>query len=575
MGDWEEKAQMVPDSRRLKTLLHVSNSLKLTTGRKSCFSYLLESQERRIHSLVRLSGVLGFFLVYLFSIEPEIGAEDSMVTDSLYEGYNVDESPSSPAINNNANSPDEIEAKFGKISYHKAGSVIRMIHHLLGAKAFQLGLKDYLKQNQFKVGYPDKLYTSFHQAAINTSALADYPGTNIAGIMGPWITQPGHPILTVNIDYENESVLLTQKRFYLNSSYDSNETYPIPVTYTTELAPDFNNTKPAFIMNERSRVLNLTGLSTEPWLIFNVQETALDVVTGAVEIAVGWHEKMGSSVFLVTLQPIGGDYWQSPPALWWSARAITLMEGIITKLGYEVRNTDDFDTLRNRMQVLVFACKLGHQGCIDNAIALFKNFRGNGTEISPSLRPVVYCYGLRHGTVEDDDFLIQRRWFTTNLASEALMIRTALNCPDDKKRLQKQVEGENEHAGHLMGSNHRCPWTPVNTRGITDQPKKATSNKRNHLGKGEIDSSFKSFIIISRKMSTTEQWPSPENATMHNNSPLPSTKPSTLTMSSVHLWKACHRFVFQFVVATRGLFSPNGYQFSEGCAPPIATSTCI
>ncbi|XP_073943314.1 membrane alanyl aminopeptidase-like isoform X2 [Choristoneura fumiferana] len=434
-------------------------------------------------------GFANYFQDYITAIiEPEIGAEDSMVTDSLYEGYNVDESPSSPAINNNANSPDEIEAKFGKISYHKAGSVIRMIHHLLGAKAFQLGLKDYLKQNQFKVGYPDKLYTSFHQAAINTSALADYPGTNIAGIMGPWITQPGHPILTVNIDYENESVLLTQKRFYLNSSYDSNETYPIPVTYTTELAPDFNNTKPAFIMNERSRVLNLTGLSTEPWLIFNVQETGFyrvnyderawkkiaNVLKGnqrevlhhlnrakivndlfafanagvvkfelLYEVLEFLSEETNFSVWNAAIRGLNNlrkSKLGTPGQKEVEARAITLMEGIITKLGYEVRNTDDFDTLRNRMQVLVFACKLGHQGCIDNAIALFKNFRGNGTEISPSLRPVVYCYGLRHGTVEDDDFLIQRRWFTTNLASEALMIRTALNCPDDKKRLQKFYE---------------------------------------------------------------------------------------------------------------------------------------
>lgn len=60
------------------------------------------------------------------------------------------------------------------------------------------------------MGYPYKLYTSLHQAVINTSALADYPGSNIAGIMAPWITQAGHPILTVNIDYDNKTVILTQ-----------------------------------------------------------------------------------------------------------------------------------------------------------------------------------------------------------------------------------------------------------------------------------------------------------------------------------------------------------------------------
>ncbi|KAI8433222.1 hypothetical protein MSG28_015300 [Choristoneura fumiferana] len=37
-------------------------------------------------------------------------------------------------------------------------------------------------------------------------------------------------------------------------------------------------------------------------------------------------------------------------------------------------------------------------------------------------------------------------------------------------------------------------------------------------------------------------------------------------------WEACQRFVFRFVVSTRGLFSPNGY---ERCSPPIGTSTVM
>lgn len=53
--------------------------------------------------------------------------------------------------------------------------------------------------------------------------------------------------------------------------------------------------------------------------------------------------------------------------------------------------------------------------------------------------------------------------------------------------------------------------------------------------------------------------------------------PATLTISSVHLEnKTCQRFDFWFItVLTRGLFYPNGFQFSELCGKPSATPTWI
>lgn len=90
--------------------------------------------------------VIDFFNRYFtYQIEPEVGSADMLVTGSVYDGYSADESPSSPAItNNNVNSPAEISAHFGKITYQKAGSIIRMIHHLVGDEAFKFGLHAYL-----------------------------------------------------------------------------------------------------------------------------------------------------------------------------------------------------------------------------------------------------------------------------------------------------------------------------------------------------------------------------------------------------------------------------------------------
>lgn len=81
-----------------------------------------------------------------FQIKPEMRAADSMVTESVHSAYSDDESPASPAISNDVNSPEEIENNFGTTTYSKAGSVIRMMHHLLGDKAFRFGLQHYLKE---------------------------------------------------------------------------------------------------------------------------------------------------------------------------------------------------------------------------------------------------------------------------------------------------------------------------------------------------------------------------------------------------------------------------------------------
>ncbi|XP_047984433.1 membrane alanyl aminopeptidase-like [Leguminivora glycinivorella] len=434
-------------------------------------------------------GFADYFQDYITAIiEPDVGSADQLVTGSVYDGYNADESPTSPAITNNeVNSPAEIHGHFGKITYQKAGSIIRMVHHLIGDDAFKLGLQSYLKANQFEVGYPENLYSALHQEVTNANSFTNYPEFNIVDVMGQWIAKAGHPVLTVNIDYENETATLTQKRFYIDSSHQSNETYPIPITYTTELVKDFTNTKPVFIMNEESKELNLTGISeTHPWVIFNVQETGFYRVNYDEHswklIANALKGNLREQIHHLNRAKIVNDLFafvyadevkfdqlfqvleflsdETDYSVWYAAirglsklrasylgsdaqedietYALKLLDGIINKLGYDVKATDSFVTLRNRMQVLEFACKLGHQGCIDKTVELFKNFKENGVEVSPSLRPVTYCNGLRHGDSDDYDFLYQRMK-TTNLANEVWVIGYALGCSSDEDKLRSYL----------------------------------------------------------------------------------------------------------------------------------------
>ncbi|XP_030032733.2 membrane alanyl aminopeptidase-like [Manduca sexta] len=456
-------------------------------------------------------GFANYFQDYItIYVDPDVASDNQLVIGSVYSAYDADSSPNSAPITNvNVNSPAEISGHFGTITYQKAGSVIRMMHHLMGDDAFKRGLNVYLNNNRFGSGYPRLMYSALEEGVAHANqAMSAYPNLNVTDIMASWISQPGHPLLTVNINYNTRVASLHQKRYYANSSISSEEVYMIPISYTTENSANFNDTKPAFIMSGRTHEVNIENLIDSNWVIFNVQETGLyrvnyddhswQIITEALKssrresIHYLNRAKIVNDLFALfyadevefirlnqTLQFLKNEDSYS---VWYAAirgfnrlrnsflgdsllkyidrTALGLVENIINKLGYEERASDDFETLRNRMQILEFACKIGHQGCIDNTVALFRNFKNNGVSISPSLRPVAYCSGLRFGNGLDYEFL-WRRMSTTNIANEARLIGEALGCSTDEPSLRKYLLSMREENSPIKIQDLTVPLTGV------------------------------------------------------------------------------------------------------------------
>ncbi|XP_026484281.2 membrane alanyl aminopeptidase-like [Vanessa tameamea] len=434
-------------------------------------------------------GFANYFQDYITSmIEPDVGSGDMLVIGSVYSAYDADSTPDSPAItNNNVNSPAEISGHFGTITYQKAGSVIRMMHHLIGDEAFKFGLNAYLSGNKFQSGYPEKLYSSLTEGVNNFNSMSNYSGFDITSVMSSWITQAGHPILNVEVNHDDSSITLTQKRFYIDPSHSSDEIYKIPITYTLDIDFNFGNTKPAFIMDSKTYVLPIKEIKeNHSWPIFNIQETGLyrvnydshtwshisehlkgskreeihyinrakivndlfallfadevqfELLNNVLHFLENETEYAVWSAAIRGLKKLRNHYIGSDTLALVDEFALHLMENIINHLGYEVRTTDDFVTTRNRMQVLEFACQLGHKGCIDNARAMFQDFKNNGKWIDPSLRPVAYCTGLRLGDGDDYDFL-WNRMTKNNVANEIWIIGDVLGCTSDETKLNSYL----------------------------------------------------------------------------------------------------------------------------------------
>lgn len=58
------------------------------------------------------------------------------------------------------------------------------------------------------------------------------------------------------------------------------------------------------------------------------------------------------------------------------------------------------------------------------------------SRITPSLRPVAYCEGLKSGSSEDYDIL-WKRMATSNVANEARIIADALSCTTNEDKLKE------------------------------------------------------------------------------------------------------------------------------------------
>ncbi|CAH0605713.1 unnamed protein product [Chrysodeixis includens] len=432
-------------------------------------------------------GFANYFQNYITAIvNPTLGAENQLVIGSVYSAYRADSSSfSAPISNNNVNSPAEIKGHFGTITYEKAGSVIRMIHHLIQDDAFKYGLHSYLTNNSFSSGYPEKLYQGLSEGVSAFNSLSTYSNTNIADIMSSWVTQAGHPLLTVNINYETETVTLTQKRYYSNSSISSNEVYKIPITYTTQSSPNFENTKPVFIMEDRTHEFKIQNISqTHPWIIFNVQETGLyrvnydDYSWRLISAALKSNSnvihplnrakivndlfalRLADEVDLCTLlSGLEFLHKEKEYSVWFAAlnglTALTTIRHVreslkqplkkllfsyfdsaISLFGYD-DPSDDVMFLTTRLLILEFACKFEHRGCVKKALSLFKALIINGTEVAPSLRPAVYCTGLRHDSNHVGYNYLLDRMAKSNVANEKMVIKEALGCSVKEKEANR------------------------------------------------------------------------------------------------------------------------------------------
>jgi puromycin-sensitive aminopeptidase len=117
---------------------------------------------------------------------PEWRIWEQYTTDAMGAALRLDALKSSHPIQVPIVRAEEVEQVFDAISYCKGSTVVRMAYSFIGEKAFQDGLRAYMRQHAYGNTETHDLWKAWSEAS----------GKDMKTLMNSWTEQMGHPLLT-------------------------------------------------------------------------------------------------------------------------------------------------------------------------------------------------------------------------------------------------------------------------------------------------------------------------------------------------------------------------------------------
>jgi len=188
----------------------------------------------------------------------------------------ADSFESAPALTNQnvIGSQAGIEKSISDISSLKGGAIVNSLPHILGATAFESGLKNLLVTNYLGSVEPSALYSALQSGVDEDSSLPD--GANVSTVLSSWVSQEGYPVVNVIRDYDKDTATLSQERFLIHSpsgSANMEGAWYIPVSYSArnQYAKEYSTTPiKAWLEPGSTTDLPLPSKSAAQWLLVNL-----------------------------------------------------------------------------------------------------------------------------------------------------------------------------------------------------------------------------------------------------------------------------------------------------------------
>ncbi|CAK9796739.1 Aminopeptidase N [Anthophora quadrimaculata] len=211
-------------------------------------------------------GFANYFQYFITNeVYPEWRLNEVLVVDSMQgNAFVADAAEKVRPMNKDVESPEEISVLFDSIAYQKAGSVIRMMSHILTENVFKNGLRAYLKNKALSSATSEDLLKALGEAANTT-----WEGAKFDKIMDEWVNKPGYPV--VNVRRNNKTLVLSQERFTLYGTKDETKWW-VPITYFKKTNLNDTATKPVAWLQPNGNNLTINYNNTDGWIVVNSQQ---------------------------------------------------------------------------------------------------------------------------------------------------------------------------------------------------------------------------------------------------------------------------------------------------------------
>ncbi|XP_068625539.1 aminopeptidase N-like [Battus philenor] len=431
------------------------------------------------------------------AVEPTWQADMSYAVDNIMSVLSLDALESSHPVSVPIDDPKRISEIFDEISYRKGSTIIRMMTMFLGDHVFREAINNYLVKHSYSNAEQDDLWAELTAATRRHGGLTR--NVTVKEIMDTWTTQTGYPLLTVNRDYNDKSLTISQKRYLALGARASTEaSWWVPLRVLCE-GESNEATPPQWLASgEGVRTLHRFehGASPDQWVLFNPDMIApyrvnydernwkllvsamtsdrftevpvlgrVQLLSDAFELA--WTNQLDYSTTLQLASYLQKETDYLPLST--GLRALSKIENVLKrspdygafqKFGRrligdtyaragglatgKIVNGDDLNSVRMQVTTSAWACRVKVPGCEENAIALFDRWMNtpNPDEDNPiplDLRRTVYCVALSRGSVRQWRFALERRR-ASNVAAARDQLLHALACSRDTWILSQYLE---------------------------------------------------------------------------------------------------------------------------------------
>ncbi|XP_019697448.1 thyrotropin-releasing hormone-degrading ectoenzyme-like [Harpegnathos saltator] len=424
-------------------------------------------------------GFSSFFgFLALSVLEPESWDRQASFLAECHDVFHEDASEAAHPLHIDPQELSGLIGVFDLTSYAKGNCMAHMIYHFLGERVYLASVRRYMRTYYYRSADQEDLWSAFQLEIDYEAAAADglpaSSGLRMKDVMRTWTYQAGFPVLRVRQNRETGALELTQGRFYhygLNST--SQELWHIPLTWTTENEQQFGNTLPKAWMDKKRMKINDTALSRaslgDQWILFNINQTALYRVNydvenwklllrsfralpevakvqlladsfalanaGLLDMRITWSilEKLRTETgemlwmhAILTLTTVKDYFWDSNV---FEFAMCKVADKVYAEMARSLARTDPASWTEFKVNVMKWACSLGHRACLtaarDYGRKMLRN-ESSSSSVPEEFRTWTYCAFAREATGEQWLALLAR--YNGSTAHDKESLAFALGC---------------------------------------------------------------------------------------------------------------------------------------------------